>query len=106
MRNHLDFREKCGYETVSVTFHPDDNTLAPFDLEIYLAATDNPHFLGEAPVDEIAEQIAKCVGPSGRNCEYLFNLATALQDNNMTSADDEVHVIELDRRVKQITTGS
>ena len=68
MRNHLDFREKCGYETVSVTFHPDDNTLAPFDLEIYLAATDNPHFLGEAPVDEIAEQIAKCVGPSGKNC--------------------------------------
>ena len=106
MRSHLDFREKGGYETLPVTFHPEDENLKPFDLEIYMATTENPHFLGNAPLDEIAQQIATREGPSGRNCDYLFNLATALRNDNMSSEDDEEHIFELDRRVRQLTTGS
>lgn len=77
----LDVREKNGYlrEKVTLTFldaagHPDAE-LAPADGLIYLASDDNPAFLGDAPLAEIAQQIAQAHGPSGPNSAYLLNLA-------------------------------
>lgn len=43
---HLDFREKNGYSKRTVTFRPEDATLEPFQLGIYVAARDNPSFAG------------------------------------------------------------
>ncbi|XP_074647844.1 putative glutathione-specific gamma-glutamylcyclotransferase 2 [Tubulanus polymorphus] len=101
VRKHLDFREKCGYERTSVTFHPADNNNAlPFELTIYLGTPDNPHFLGPAPMKDIAYQIYTSIGPSGKNSEYLFELVEALNDLVVDHGDK--HLIELYDEVKKL----
>lgn len=76
---HLDYREKDGYDKVEVAFHPYDTKLAPFNLTIYVAHQDNPFFLGPASAKEIARQIHSAEGPSGSNREYLLKLVEAMR---------------------------
>ena len=104
VREHLDFREKCGYETQTVLFHPNDDNIAPFQLEIYVGTPQNPHFLGPASLDVIANDIFKSRGPSGTNMEYLFNLASAVRST--LPADNDSHLFELDKRVKELCAAS
>ncbi len=91
---HLDHREINGYERIEVDLEFEDGS-APGVM--YVAATDNFAFLGEAPVDEMAAQIMRSVGPSGSNMEYVLELARALRD---LGAHDE-HVFELEKRLLQ-----
>lgn len=97
----LDIREKNGYlrEKVPLTF-VDDNGHASEQSEglIYLASEDNPAFLGEAPLTEIALQIATAHGPSGPNREYLVNLAVALRD---LGAED-AHIFALEEQLSRV----
>ena len=44
----------------------------------------NTNWLGEAPCDSIARQIALARGPSGPNSEYLCNLADAMLQVGIT----------------------
>lgn len=94
----LDVREKNGYlrEKVPLTF-VDETGRADEQSEglIYLASEDNPAFLGDAPLDVIARQIANAHGPSGSNREYLVNLAQALRD---LGAED-AHIFELEKHL-------
>ncbi|MDN7131312.1 gamma-glutamylcyclotransferase [Halomonas sp. MC140] len=99
----LDTREKNGYlrEKVPLTFvdgNGGDNGDAAEQSEglIYLASDDNPAFLGEAPLADIAQQIAYAHGPSGANAEYLLNLATALRE---LGAED-AHIFALEHQLK------
>jgi cation transport regulator ChaC len=66
-----------------------------------MAHSDNPFWGGDAPLDQIAEQIARAHGPSGTNRAYLFNLAEAIR--RVTSVNDE-HLYTLDQLVKNILT--
>ena len=89
---HLDHREKNGYERVRVRIE--------FNAEsangvFYVAPPGNPAFLGPAPVDEMTRQINRCVGPSGSNRDYVLHLASALRE---LGADDP-HVFELEQFV-------
>jgi cation transport regulator ChaC len=57
---------------------------SPFEGEceqgvVYRASESNEAFLGPAPMEEMAEQINRCVGPSGSNREYVVELARALR---------------------------
>ena len=97
----LDHRERGGYARVELQVHfpsssarPDGATSAP--ARMYLATHDNPNYLGDAPLPAIAQQIARCRGPSGTNVEYLLRLADALRD--LGAVDD--HVFELERLVR------
>ena len=83
---HLDHREKNGYERVPVAMRFDDQDGRPATVnEIvpgvsYIAAPGNPAFLGPASEDDIATHIARCSGPSGSNRDYLLKLAAALDE--------------------------
>jgi cation transport regulator ChaC len=60
---------------------------------------DNPFWGGDAPLDLIAEQIARAQGQSGLNRDYLFELAKAIR--KITPINDE-HLYTLDQMVKDI----
>jgi len=94
--DYLDFREKNGYISLPVTVYTKNNDL--INAVVYIATPDNEHYLGPAPCDAIAWQIAHAEGPSGTNREYLFQLGSSLRANSIV---DE-HVFEIESRVKQL----
>ena len=97
VRAHLDHREKGGYSSVTELFHPDDDTTKPFNLTIYLATESNSNYLGPAPLQDIARQIVHSVGPSGKNIEYMLNLAKAMREISPHVHDP--HLFELEAEV-------
>ena len=90
----LDYREKNGYVRESVTI--ETRSGEHLDGITYHADTRNPHFLGEAGLDEIAAQIHRSVGPSGTNKEYILELNEALEGYGIR----DNHVRELARLVR------
>ena len=86
----LDHREKNGYERATAALHLQDGR-AVTGL-VYIAPMHNFAYLGEAELSDIAAQIIRSSGPSGRNIDYLLELADALR---ALHADDE-HVFELE----------
>ena len=87
---NLDYREKNGYRRIDVDMTFPDGTRERGTA--YIATPDNSAYLGEAPMNEIAEQIRRSHGPSGANADYLFALADALR--RLDAADP--HVFELE----------
>ena len=92
----LDYREKNGYEKLSINLAFTNNTSQTGIT--YIAKESNHAFLGAAPMQSIASQIISCSGPSGENRDYLFQLATALRKHNFI---DE-HIFELESLVKNL----
>ena len=97
--SQLDHREKNGYERhqVDLEFHRSGGDAQGV---VYIAPIDNFAYLGPAPLAEMARQIHRSAGPSGRNVEYLLELAQALRE---LDAEDE-HVFELEAAVREIRT--
>jgi len=97
---HLDYREKNGYERHCVDIGFAEEHLPGI---VYIAAPDNPAFLGDAPLDEMVAQIKRCAGRSGTNVEYLLELAEALR--NLRVSDPHVFALEalvLEQRTDQV----
>ena len=93
---HLDHREKNGYERVPVTMRlSPTNGASPVCGTVngvtYIASPGNVAFLGPADIDDMAAQIANSHGPSGSNRDYLFQLAAAL--NDLGSRDSHVEAL-------------
>ncbi|MEM0952583.1 MAG: gamma-glutamylcyclotransferase [Pseudomonadota bacterium] len=94
--DHLDHREKNGYERVDtrLVFCGGEEATGT----TYIADAANHAFLGDAPLEQIAAHIDRSHGPSGSNREYLLHLADALRDMGV---DDE-HVFGLERMLLAI----
>lgn len=95
--SQLDHREKNGYQRhqVSLRFR---QTGEDAEGVVYIAPIDNFAYLGPAPLTEMASQIHRSAGPSGRNIDYLLELADALR---RLEADDQ-HVFELEAAVRAL----
>lgn len=91
-------RERGGYRRLELEVTLDDPLAgAPVPSAVvpglvYVAGPGNDEYLGPAPLDEIARQVARAEGPSGANAEYVFELAAALR--RMQVADDHVFALE------------
>lgn len=103
---HLDYREKNGYERYLVPFYPLDSVtvgenIKPIDnIVIYVATKDNDSYAGHRnDLDDIANQIFEAHGPSGSNREYVFRLADAMRQLFPHHYDD--HLFELERILKE-----
>lgn len=89
--DHLDHREKNGYARIDTHIELPEAGETVSGV-FYIAAPDNPAFLGDAPLKEIAGHIAASQGPSGSNRDYVLQLAAALRDLN----DHDEHVLALE----------
>ena len=94
--NHLDEREKNGYERVPVSLELAGGE--DVDGVVYIAPIDNFAFLGDAPLKEMARHIQGSAGPSGKNVDYLLELAAALR--GMGAKDS--HVFALEAAVQEV----
>lgn len=95
----LDHREKDGYKKMTMAFYPKDNQ-EPFQINVYIATTDNQNYAGEDSLENIAEQIARSVGPSGSNVDYVCNLAKAMRELCPEAMDE--HLREVEARVLKL----
>jgi cation transport regulator ChaC len=108
----LDDRERGGYDRLSLRLsieapRPEAGSathsrqVSPaIETEgvVYIAGPENGNYLGPAPVDAIASQVAACSGPSGPNREYVFELARSLRQ--MGAVDE--HVFEVDAALRAL----
>jgi glutathione-specific gamma-glutamylcyclotransferase len=86
---HLDHREKGGYERKDVPLEVEGH--GHVSGSVYFAGSSNPSFLGPAPLQDIVAQIRSAHGPSGSNADYVKALAAALREANV----DDPHVFEV-----------
>lgn len=96
---HLDHREKNGYQRHEVALL-DEHGDAFANGVLFLAGPTNANFLGDAPLSDIATQIAHAVGPSGTNVEYVVELARALR----ALGEPDVHVEQIVEAVAERPT--
>lgn len=108
--NYLKHRECSlgGYITQYTKFYPriatDDMGISgeAFPALLYIATEDNCHWMGEAPLNDIASQIVNCKGPSGHNVEYLIRLADFMRDDLKGAAVCDDHLFELEKLVRDL----
>ncbi|XP_078165739.1 gamma-glutamylcyclotransferase 2-1-like [Carex rostrata] len=94
-------RRECEYDKkISVAFYKEGACLIPA-ITVFVSTPDrniNKYYLGPAPLDQMARQIATANGPCGNNREYLFSLEKALFD--IGHEDD--YVIVLANEVRKV----
>jgi len=94
---YLNHREKGGYTLHNVEFNPKDKSFINFSVYVYIATESNKQFLGDAPMADIAKQIAKSKGPSGENSEYVLRLAKAVREMGVYDG----HLFDLEKLVSE-----
>lgn len=96
---YLDHRERGGYTTHKVLFHPakkPSNFGEQMTITVlaYIATKLNPNYLGPAPIEDLAKQVVVSRGPSGCNTEYILNLAHAMRQIAPGIVDEHLYSLE------------
>jgi cation transport regulator ChaC len=78
----LDHREKAGYQQVRTPLFFRDGSSVP-EVLFYVAGPGNPNFVGPLAEPEIVAVARHSIGPSGRNCDYILNLADELEGQGL-----------------------
>ena len=91
---HLDYREINGYERHRVDINFDQGRASGV---VYHAAENNFAYLGDAPLDEMVAQIKRCAGRSGRNVDYVLELAGSLRELEIS----DPHVFALEALIQE-----
>jgi len=107
VRAYLDYREKDGYTLERVDVHGGSEA-APSVLvhgaECYVGRNDNPSFVGSESLEELADTVWRAVGPSGRNKDYVYNLAAAVRALAPEAYDS--HLFALEARLRELDHAS
>jgi len=118
-RKHLDHREAGGYSRRDATFYPtadcsvneafriaktasggdnnndvDGQSKPEIPVTVFIASEGVEEYLGPQTLESIADVIAVSVGPSGKNTEYLLNLAVAMKKLVPDAEDDHLYGLE------------
>jgi cation transport regulator ChaC len=93
----LDRREVGGYARLELDAHVPGRTGPAPRVVTYVATPDNEHYLGHAPVEQMARQVLRSEGPSGHNVEYVLRLERWLR----AQGEDDPHVRELAAHVRR-----
>lgn len=100
---YLDFREINGYSRYKIKFYScvGNNEIGEnsIDIILYVADQDNESFAGESHIDELVDQIFNATGKSGRNRDYVYNLADSMRVLFPNVFDD--HLFEIEKKLKQ-----
>ena len=91
----LAHREMGGYDRIELDLAFADAGRQPATAFVWRAIEGNASYLGPAPLEAIAAQVARSHGPSGPNVEYVMRLAQALREMRVADA----HVFDLERLV-------
>lgn len=97
---YLDNREKGGYTTRQLSFHPQDRTMSPFVVLAYTATQTSENYVGPALIATIAEHIVHSKGLSGNNTEYVLELARTMREIAPFIHDE--HLFTLEAKVKEM----
>lgn len=100
--DHLDFREKNGYERYETLFYPIDNEESVKQVIVYVADSRNPSWNSDHDLNNIAKQVFHAVGPSGENIKYVFNLCQAMREYFPNHFNQDLHVFELEKILKEM----
>ncbi|AQK64552.1 E2F transcription factor-like E2FE [Zea mays] len=101
--NYLERRE-CEYDQkISIDFYKEGDPLKPAvtGVLVFISTPDpigNKYYLGPAPLQDMARQIATANGPTGYNRDYLFSMEKALA---IISHEDD-SILELANEVRKV----
>lgn len=97
-------RRECEYDSKTlVNFYKDEDCSEPTlsGVIVFTSTPDkvsNKYYLGPAPLEDMARQIATAFGPCGNNRDYIFLLEKAMYD--IGHEDD--YIIELANEVRKV----
>lgn len=73
----LDYREKDGYSLHRVQVWGDEHS---WECWTYVARPENPSYIGDRPLPELADRIRQAAGESGVNVDYIVRLRQRLRE--------------------------
>ncbi|KAH7906897.1 ChaC-like protein [Hygrophoropsis aurantiaca] len=103
VRDYLDYREKDGYtlETLDIyTIEDGIEKIIIHNAYCYVGRPDNPSFIGSEDLDFLANRIWRSIGPSGRNKDYLYQLAESVR--RLAPASYDSHLFALETRLRKL----
>lgn len=83
---------------------PEASSSQPFHVLSFTATSASEQWLGEADMSVMARQVAVAKGQAGPNSEYVIKTADYIRHH--IPEDHDIHLFELERRVREILAAS